>query len=412
MAKNQSEYFKAKQVWSKTKDSILGCYLAPFFSKVIPFSKDGIVYVDAFAGAGVFEDGEPGSPLIALGELRGAMSKQRQYPPIKIIFAEKDANIRAKLEAVVRKSAGKTGYLQGDHLCFANSFEQAIALSSQAELRAGRQPSTFFYYIDPYGIKDFSLDLVAESPAPSHTEVLLNFNTPGFIRDARATLKVALTEQDEDIVWSAAFAEDVPTTTRVERLSEAIGSEGWIELVTAYGRSEITHKQLEIELSTLLCKNAQSYYRYITNMPIRDVSVKREDNGAIKYRLIHMTNNPDGCVLMNDNMIKRNRDEQVLQQQLFLVDVNGNDIDPNTISSAMRKAVMNLPLNKPVSMWAILADVITQIGVFDKSTAVLKAYLGPLIEEGLVERVEKLTPKTNKPKNSFSGPKTMVYRAK
>lgn len=63
-------------------------------------------------------------------------------------------------------------------------------------------------------------------------------------------------------------------------------------------------------------------------------------------------------------------------------------------------------------MWAILADVITKVGVFDRSTAVLKAYLGPLIEEGLVERVEKFTPKTGKPKNTYSGPKTMVYRAK
>lgn len=78
----------------------------------------------------------------------------------------------------------------------------------------------------------------------------------------------------------------------------------------------------------------------------------------------------------------------------------------------MRKAVMALPLNKPVSMWTVLADVITEVGVFDRSTAVLKAYLGPLIEEGLVERVEKFTPKTGKPKNTFSGPKTMVYRAK
>ena len=38
--------------------------------------------------------------------------------------------------------------------------------------------------------------------------------------------------------------------------------------------------------------------------------------------------------------------------------------------------------------------------------------VGPLIEEGLVERVEKLTPKTHKPKTNFSGSKIMVYRAR
>lgn len=62
MAKDQSDHFKAKQVWSKTKDGILGCYLAPCFSKAIPFSKDDIVYVDAFAGVGVLKTGSPVHP--------------------------------------------------------------------------------------------------------------------------------------------------------------------------------------------------------------------------------------------------------------------------------------------------------------------------------------------------------------
>ncbi len=412
MAKDQSDYFKEKQVWSKTKDSILGCYLAPYFSKVIPFSKDGIVYVDAFAGAGVFEDGTPGSPLIALSELRGAMNKQRQYPPIKIILAEKDDAIRAGLESVVRKAAGKTGYLQGSHIWFADSFAKAVDLSLQVKAHTGKNPSTFFYYIDPYGIKDFRLNLLTQPPVIDHTEVLLNFNSPGFIRDARAALKIAMAEQTEDIMWSDEFPENVEPTARVERLSKAIGSDEWVELVNAYGRGEMSHRQLEQEISALLCRNARKNYRYVTNMPIRDVSVRREDNGAIKYRLIHMTNNCDGCVLMNDNMVKRNRDEQVIQQQLFLVDIDGNDVSSEAVATAMRSTVMSLPLNKPVTMWSILADVITEVGVFETSTPLLKTYLGPLIEEGLVERVEKLTPKTRKPKTNFSGSKIMVYRAR
>lgn len=242
--------------------------------------------------------------------------------------------------------------------------------------------------------------------------MLLNFNSPGFIRDARAALKIAMVEQDENIVWSDEFPENVEPTARADRLSKAIGSDDWIELVNAYGRSEITHRQLEQEISALLCRNAGKNYRYVTNMSIRDVTVKREGNGAIKYRLIHMTNNCDGCVLMNDNMVKRNRDEQVIQQQLFLVDIDGNDVSSEAVAAAMRDAVMSLPLNKPVTMWSILADVITEVGVFETSTPLLKTYLGPLIEEGLVERVEKLTPKTRRPKTSFSGPKIMVYRAR
>ena len=340
------------------------------------------------------------------------MSKQRQYPPIKIILAEKDDAIRTRLESVVRKAAGKTGYLQGSRICFVNSFAKAVELSLQVKAHTGKNPSTFFYYVDPYGIKDFKLSLLTQSPVIDHTEVLLNFNSPGFIRDARAALKIAMAEQAEDIMWSDEFPENVEPTARVERLSKAIGSDEWVELVNVYGRGEMSHRQLEQEISALLCRNARKNYRYVTNMPIRDVSVKREDNGAIKYRLIHMTNNCDGCVLMNDNMVKRNRDEQVIQQQLFLVDIDGNDVSSEAVAAAMRSAVMSLPLNKPVTMWSILADVIAEVGVFETSTPLLKTYLGPLIEEGLVERVEKLTPKTRKPKTNFSGPKIMIYRAR
>ena len=57
------EFFDKKKPWSRYKDSILDYYLEPYLAKVARIGKP-IVIVDCFAGAGKYEDGELGSPLI------------------------------------------------------------------------------------------------------------------------------------------------------------------------------------------------------------------------------------------------------------------------------------------------------------------------------------------------------------
>ena len=35
MSKDNTNFFKAKNDWSKIKDKLLGCYLTPYFQKVL-----------------------------------------------------------------------------------------------------------------------------------------------------------------------------------------------------------------------------------------------------------------------------------------------------------------------------------------------------------------------------------------
>lgn len=60
-----SSFFKEKKVWSVVKDELLGCYLVPYFSKLLS-TRIPILYVDCFAGKGKFDDGKNGSPLVAI----------------------------------------------------------------------------------------------------------------------------------------------------------------------------------------------------------------------------------------------------------------------------------------------------------------------------------------------------------
>lgn len=66
MSKKNDDFFKVKKPWSEVKDQLLGCYFKPYLQKILHTNKP-VVYVDCFAGKGKFEDGNPGSPLIALG---------------------------------------------------------------------------------------------------------------------------------------------------------------------------------------------------------------------------------------------------------------------------------------------------------------------------------------------------------
>jgi three-Cys-motif partner protein len=65
MPKDNKNFFKTKSRWSEIKDQLLGCYLTPYFQKLLMTGKP-LFYVDCFAGKGKFDDGNPGSPIIAL----------------------------------------------------------------------------------------------------------------------------------------------------------------------------------------------------------------------------------------------------------------------------------------------------------------------------------------------------------
>lgn len=95
--KTENEFFKAKRPWSRIKDQVIGSYLVPYLNKVSKLGQK-IVIVDAFAGPGIFVDGDKGSPLIicdiaekqVLGEYLG-------------IFANRDKESHKKLEMALKK---------------------------------------------------------------------------------------------------------------------------------------------------------------------------------------------------------------------------------------------------------------------------------------------------------------------
>lgn len=406
MAKNQRDYFTDKHPWSQTKDALLGCYLTPFFQKVYRSSRDGIVYVDAFAGAGKFEDGEPGSPLIALSKVQAIARTQKIKRPIQFIFAEARQELRTALLDNFHEARGNSRYIKNPIVC--NDYAGAMQTALTATCAGAKRPSTVFYYVDPFGIKDLRMSYLLQSPNPQHTEVLVNFNSGGFLRAACAVQKVKLDLPQGVEVFDAGFGANVQDEERCLRLTQCVGSDGWIEIIRLLQEKRYDFWVAEYEIAKLFCRNASSAYRYVTNMPIKDMTQRVESGGLVKYRLIHMTNNADGCVLMNDNMLKRNETFQVPQPGLFTVDVDGRNVQSDSVARCLDEAVARLSINESIKMSEIAAAVISGCGVFERSSRLLKENVGPLLENGVLERVEKFT-ETGRPKQSFSGA-DLVYR--
>ena len=354
MAKDQSSYFAGKHLWSETKDDLLSCYLTPYFQKVFPFSKGGIVYVDAFAGEGKFADGTLGSPLIALSKLQSIARGMRAKVPVQFVLAESNSDSRAKLVSSFRAARGNSRYVKEPIVC--DDFQHAIGSARSVVLKSGCRPSTYFVYIDPFGVKDLRMDLLRDLPNPRHAEVLLNFNTIGFIRDACAALKSALAVPSTIEVADEALSFELPASERIARLTSCIGSEDWVDIVRARQNNATEFWEAEYQIARLFCKNAATHYRFVTNMPVKDMRCGAYGRGLIKYRMIHMTNNADGCVLMNDNMLKRNAERQTIQPGMFVVDVDGRDVEPSSIQRAVNCVIESLQLGEKVKMAEIAAS--------------------------------------------------------
>lgn len=288
MAKKNDDFFVEKKPWSAVKDELLGCYFKPYVSKILHTYKP-LVYVDCFAGKGKFEDGNPGSPLIALEIINQCRaSTTMEHTNISATFIELNHadDLRENLRAYpwVNIVSGK--------------YEDNIAT-----ILHGKERCNVFLYIDPYGIKALQcsfFDNFAKSRFNS-IELLINMNSFGFIREACHALGTTF----DDTAIFADLVEYEPTMMdasekSIQELNEIAGGDYWKPIIQAYKSGEIDGYDAEARFSEQYCKRLMTRYTYVLNMPLRIKKGQRP-----KYRMVHATNHRDGCLLMVDNICNR-----------------------------------------------------------------------------------------------------------
>jgi three-Cys-motif partner protein len=397
MAKKNDDFFKEKKPWSEVKDELLGCYFKPYVSKILHTYRP-LVYVDCFAGKGRFEDGQPGSPIIAM-DIINKCKETTTMNTVQISTNFIDLNYADNLRESLKNYHGVN--------IVSGKYEDQIE-----RLLSNKNGSNVFLYIDPYGIKALKCSLFDNFAMGrfNSIELLINMNSFGFIREACHALGTTFNERSvfDDLVEYDTTKMDASEKS-ISELNDIAGGDYWQSIIDSYRTNKIDGYEAEALFAEKYCNRLGQSFSYVLNMPLR---IKRGQRP--KYRLIHATNHKDGCLLMVDNICNRWQALQEIQTcgQLQLWDENCDNqiVDDEEIEKKVVEYFSKF--YDRISLYEALASFFIKHGVIC-STCIVKKIIKRLESENRIEIIR--TPaKTEKGKpTSFMDEgkgKTIVVR--
>lgn len=367
MAKRNDDFFNEKKPWSEVKDELLGCYFKPYVTKILHTYRP-LVYVDCFAGKGKFDDGKPGSPLIALDIIDECLNHTTmEQAKVSTYFI--DLNYAENLRENLKNYTGIK--------IISGKYEEQIK-----NLLSSKKGCNVFLYIDPYGIKALQCSYFDDFSKGNFNsiELLINMNSFGFIREACHALGTAFDDKAifDDLVEYDATKLDASEKSIME-LNEIAGGEYWQAIIEDYKNHKIDGYEAEALFAEQYCNRLKQSYSYVLNMPLR---IKRGQRP--KYRLIHATNHRDGCLLMVDNICNRWEALQEIQNSgqitLWTENLENDIIDEEDIE---QKVITHFcKYINPTSLYDALADFFV--------------YYGAICSTGTVKKIIRKLEKTNK----------------
>jgi three-Cys-motif partner protein len=161
------------------KHEILRRYLAAWFPilTIGGFNKR-VLFLDGFAGPGVYSHGEPGSPVIALEALvTHPLFERLSHTEFVFFFIEKDRERFTSLEGEVERFWDRRGGKPPNvRVHSINDEFAAIAASVVADLEEQKKKlAPTFAFVDPFGWSGVDLDVICRLLAFDKCEVFFNF---------------------------------------------------------------------------------------------------------------------------------------------------------------------------------------------------------------------------------------------
>lgn len=302
------DHFVEYEPHSRYKHLILKTYFEAWGRKLLlrPGASDTVCYVDACAGRGSDEAGNPGSPLIAaraaveaeaqLGQMRG----QRVH--IRIIAIEKRKDYYRELESRLSSFGELAEVKQGtlsDHI-------------DDIEKTYDRAPT--LYFLDPFGLEPLKSDLVRRALRPQHNEILLLFSDQAALRhfgvvQSKETAALRALRRHEEQGWllpeehekerlalsARAETAELSLGQTKERsqeiLNAAFGGNHWQALIEGTPRGQRRERFLELYLE-FLRRDAP----FTLSIPVLNT------DGAHVYFLLYATKNRKGYRAMKESV--------------------------------------------------------------------------------------------------------------
>lgn len=160
---------------TRAKHLILKRYLDAWLP-IISRNRGRVVFIDGFAGPGVYDAGEEGSPAIAMRALIDHGFRQVIKSNVHFLFFEADARRAARLGEVIAPLAQQLP--QGSSATVLQGAYAELLTGALDEIEAnGRQLAPSLVFIDPFGISGIPMSLVRRVLATPSCEVLINIMT-------------------------------------------------------------------------------------------------------------------------------------------------------------------------------------------------------------------------------------------
>lgn len=159
------------------KHEILRLYLNAWFP-ILGSQHERVVFLDGFAGPGIYEHGEAGSPIIALQTLLSHSFFPKMDCEFVFFFLENRLDRYTSLVEQLDAFTTARGGLPPNVTVVRQqtSFEEAASgLVTDLEQQRARLAPTFAF-IDPFGFKGAPIELVSRLLAFDRCEVFFNFN--------------------------------------------------------------------------------------------------------------------------------------------------------------------------------------------------------------------------------------------
>jgi len=264
---------------TRAKHSILTRYLGGWFPIMSTFPK--ILYLDGYAGSGIYDDDSPGSPLIALRMARDHFLKSQISKGEKAFyFIERDKKTYSTLSHLIHEEFGPCN---SDGLCDRlpsnfkvylqnGDFNTELNEILNHSMEKGTSIVPTLSFIDPFGYS-LDLDILSKILSFKHCEVLFTFMS-GFL---------------SRFVFEEAHLQSIINTFNVDK--------GTIASI----RSKTDESEREDEFGKLLVNIMKK------NLPADEelywLSFEMIDNyNRPLYRLIFFTKSEKGMQVMKDAM--------------------------------------------------------------------------------------------------------------
>lgn len=258
---------------TKAKHKVLDKYLKGWFP-ILSRITGKIIYLDGFAGPGLYKDGSIGSPIMALEIAKNHLLKLPSE--IIFIFIEKEPERIDYLKQLLDRkysfiSDGKYRHLPENFTVYTdlgefNSVMNKILIDFE---KSGGNLAPTFAFIDPFGYSDINLNILGRILKFPKCELLITYMV-GFLdrfafdENHRKSIKTLFNLRDDDI-------------TRINSISNRESREKeWLRLLTDNLTKFTDEERYHLDFRVMNRSNQTMYYLVYFTKSIDGIRVMKE----------------------------------------------------------------------------------------------------------------------------------------